>query len=134
MLTDFQKTNFEMNRDIYDVFKELFDSMKGNTNIELIIDFFNMSCNEKINIISNISNKYIKEMPVGLVKRIMLDILHMEPNDIANIFNSEDGIDLNKEIENIKNFIKELEKYEIHLKKYDFNILELYAKYVGIMV
>ena len=56
----------------------------------------------------------------------------MEFEDMEKLFFDNNSIKLNNEANLIKSFIKELIKYNRHLT-YDYSVLNLYAKYVGVL-
>ena len=72
----------------------------------------------------DIDLKYIENY--GKYKaKISLDIME-------NLYNQYYGIDLNNEVNSIKQFVYDVSKYTKHLMKYHYSLLELYAKHVGI--
>lgn len=135
MLTEYQQGNFEKNRKTYAIFEKVMKKMKNGSEVktDFVIDFFNSRNELKIDIISNISNEFVKQIPTEWCEQIMVEILQMENKEIDDIFFGYNSIELSNEKNSIKSFIIRLSKYERCLN-YDFSILQLYAKHVGVLV
>lgn len=135
MLTEYQKECFNERPELYKVFRKVIFSMRRNkkASLDFVIDFFNMMNESKIDIIANISNEFAIMVPYECCKKIMTEILQMEKNEIKKIFSINNGINLSKETNSFISFLTELTKYKKHLIKYDFSLLELYAKHVGVI-
>ncbi|MBE5821360.1 MAG: hypothetical protein E7311_02085 [Clostridiales bacterium] len=133
MLTKYQKSNFRKNKEVYKIFKVVvWERRKNRVSDNFIIEFFNMINRKKINIISQISDEFVNNLPYLYVKRIITEILVMEEYEINRLFVSKNGINLNREVNSIKQFVYDISKYNKHLMKYPYSLLELYAKHVGI--
>lgn len=134
MLTLYQKRNFEKNRKVYEYLEEAIKILTETTSDkEIIIDFLNIIESTKINIISEISDEFCEKLPEEWIISLIIDIVQNEKEVIKRVFLCENGINLNNEVDSIKRFIVELNKYYVHLQCYDYSLISLYAKHVGII-
>lgn len=133
MFTELQKSNFAKNNFAKKMLEMTAIKLSNFGDPQCVIDFYNMSAEIKIDIISSIPERFLKKIPIVWAEQVIKEILQMELDDIEALFLKEKAIDFERDADEIAEYILNIKEYISTLNMLNLSVLDQYAKSAGII-